>query len=57
MDLKDFRPINLASFNSQNAFVEGRQVPNLVLLANECVNPKLSANVPGLISKLDAEKA
>ena len=43
--------------STQNAFIEGRQILDVALIANEAIDSLLKRNESGVLCKLDLEKA
>ena len=43
--------------NHQMAFIKGRQIMGAALIATECIDSRIRGDVPGVMCKLDIEKA
>lgn len=41
----------------QLAFIKEKQIMDAILMANECVDTRVRSKVPGILCKLDIQKA
>ena len=54
---KSIKMVGTLVSDFQHAFVRGRQILNVVLIANEAIDFRLKDNLRGFLCKLDIEKA
>lgn len=43
--------------STQSAFIQGQQIMDNIMIANECVDGRMRDRLPGVVCKLDMEKA
>ena len=43
--------------NHQMAFIKGRQIMDVALLASQCIDARRQNGIPGIMCKLDIQKA
>lgn len=55
MRLKEVLPLIISI--QQRAFLKGRTILDGVISASECIDDKIWAGIPGVMCKLDIEKA